>query len=191
MPRVKYQVPRRDWAASRFCWISAACILLFNGVHYESMEANIVNEKYPVKLSEGERAYLSNLIASEAGPKRKIRRARIILHSDSGPGGLNWSYQRISQEFEVSYVTINEVRRTFVLHGMEAALNRKKPDREYVRRLDPKAEAKLIALARSKAPEGHQRWTLRLLQKRIVQLGYVDSISHETIRATLKRYRDL
>ena len=79
------------------------------------------------------------------------------------------------------------VRKAFVEGGLEQALNRKKPDREYEHRLDGNAEAHLIALACSAAPEGYERWTLRLLRDRFVKLEIVESISHETIRTTLKK----
>jgi hypothetical protein len=79
------------------------------------------------------------------------------------------------------------VRKDFPEGGLERALNRKKPNREYERRLDGNAEAHLIALACSDAPEGYERWTLRLLQELFVKLEIVESVSHETIRTTLKK----
>jgi hypothetical protein len=84
-------------------------------------------------------------------------------------------------------VTIAKARKTFVERGLEAALHRKKPDREYEHSLDGEAEAHLIALACSEPPTGREHWSLRLLQNRFVKLGYVDSISHETIRRALKK----
>ena len=82
---------------------------------------------------------------------------------------------------------IAKVRKTFVEQGLEAALHRKKSDREYEHALDGEAEAHLIALACSDPPTGRVHWSLRLLQKRFVKLGYADSISHETIRRVLKK----
>ena len=146
-----------------------------------------MNLLYPVKLSETERLKLKQLVSSGTAPVRKVRRAHILLKSDSSEGGPNWSYQAIQEAFGVSNVTISDVRRAYVQGDLEAALDRKKPDRVYTRRLDGEAEAHLIALACSKAPEGHERWTLRLLRQRYVQLGYVESVSHETIRTTLKK----
>ena len=81
------------------------------------------------------------------------------------------------------------MRKSFVEHGLEAALQRKKPDREYEHALDGEAEAHLIALACSKPPEGREHWSLRLLQNRFVKLGYIESVSHETIRRVLKKTR--
>ena len=100
---------------------------------------------------------------------------------------MSWSYEQISDAFDVSEVTIAKVRKTFVEHGLEAALHRKKPDREYEHALDGEAEAHLIALACSEPPTGREHWSLRLLRNRFVKLGYIDSISHETIRRALKK----
>jgi transposase len=110
-----------------------------------------------------------------------------LLKSDSSQEGPNWSYQAICQAFDVSQPTISEVRRAYVEDGLEAAINRKKPDRVYERRLDGEAEAHLIALACGEPPEGYERWTLRLLKARMIKLAYVENISHETIRTTLKK----
>jgi hypothetical protein len=144
-------------------------------------------QKYLVKLTEDERYQLKQLISSGTAPARQIRRAQILLKSDCSPEGPNWTYEAIRAAFDVSGVTITAVRRVYVEDGLEAVLNRKKPDRIYERRLDGEKEAYLIALACSEAPEGHERWTLRLLQDRFIKLGHVNNISHETIRTTLKK----
>jgi hypothetical protein len=88
---------------------------------------------------------------------------------------------------DVTEVTVSKVRKAYVEQGLEAAIHRKQPDREYVQRLDGKAEAHLVALACSEPPEGQERWTLRLLQERLVALQIVESVSHETVRQTLKK----
>jgi len=100
---------------------------------------------------------------------------------------VKWSYERIMQAFDVSAVTIASVRKAFVEQGLEVALQRKKPDREYEHVLDGEGEAHLIALACSEPPSGRQRWSLRLLRDRFVKLGHVDEISYETIRRALKK----
>jgi transposase len=146
-----------------------------------------MNQWYIVKLTETERYQLKQLISSGTAPARKLRRAHILLKSDSSEGGPNWSYKEIMEGFEVSNVTISDVRRTYVEHGLDAVLNRKKPARDYERRFDGEAEAHLIALACSEAPEGRERWTLRLLKKHLIQLGVVDNCSPETVRTTLKK----
>lgn len=146
-----------------------------------------MNQKYVVKLTENERYQLKQLISSGTAPARMLRRAHILLKSDSSEGGPNWSYQAIMAAYEVSNVTVSEVRRTYMADGLEAALHRKKPERQYERRLDGEAEAHLIALTCSQAPEGHERWTLRLLKAHLIQLGVVENCSHETVRTTLKK----
>ena len=146
-----------------------------------------MNRKYVVELTNEHRQYLENLIASGISPARMQTRARILLKSDSSEKGPNWSYQRMVEAFDVSEMLIRDVRKRFAEQGFEAALQRKKPDREYAHSLDGEAEAHLIALACSQAPEGHTRWTLRLLKKGMQEKQYVDSISHETIRTTLKK----
>ncbi|HEY5521690.1 MAG TPA: helix-turn-helix domain-containing protein [Desulfuromonadaceae bacterium] len=144
-------------------------------------------QKYFVILSEEERSYLEKLVSAGSAPARKLRRARILLKSDGNEGGPNWAYEAICDAFDVNSATVANVRRAFAEGGLDKALNRKKPDREYEHRLDGNAEAHLIALACSEAPEGYERWTLRLLQERFVKLEIVESVSHETIRTTLKK----
>jgi len=113
-----------------------------------------------------------------------MKRAQILLKSDAQ---MTWSYEQIMEAFDVSAVTIAAVRKAFVEQGLEVALQRKKPDREYEHRLDGEGEAHLIALACSEPPSGRKRWSLRLLQDRFVKLGHVDGISYETIRRVLKK----
>lgn len=143
--------------------------------------------KYVVELTDEHRQYLENLITSGISPARMQNRARILLKSDSSEKGPNWSYQKMVEAFDVSEMLIRDVRKRFSEQGIEAALQRKKPDREYEHRLDGEAEAHLIALACSQAPEGYTRWTLRLLKNGMEEKRYVESISHETIRTTLKK----
>jgi hypothetical protein len=144
-------------------------------------------KKYFVTLTSEERSYLEKLVSSGSAPARKLRRARILLKSDCSEEGPNWTYKAICNAFDVNSLTVTNIRKAFAEGGVDKALNRKKPDREYEHRLDGNAEAHLIALACSDAPEGYVRWSLRLLQERFVRLEIVDSVSHETIRTTLKK----
>jgi hypothetical protein len=144
-------------------------------------------KKYFVTLTSEERSYLEKLVSSGSAPARKLRRARILLKSDCSEEGPNWTYKAICNAFDVNSLTVTNIRQAFAEGGLDKALNRKKPDREYEHRLDGNAEAHLIALACSAAPEGYERWSLRLLQERFVRLEIVDSVSHETIRTTLKK----
>jgi hypothetical protein len=144
-------------------------------------------QKYFVLLTEEERSYLEKLVSAGSASSRKLRRARILLKSDCNEGGPNWTYEAICDAFDVNSVTVTNVRKAFTEGRLDKALNRKKPDREYEHRLDGNAEAHLIALACSDAPAGYERWSLRLLQERFVKLEIVESVSHETIRTTLKK----
>lgn len=146
-----------------------------------------MNQKYPIELTEAERYQLKQLLSSGTTSARKLKRAQILLKSDSSEGGPNWSNQAICEAFDVSQPTICEVRRAYAEDGLEAAINRKKPERVYEHRLDGEAEAHLVALVCGEPPEGYDRWTLRLLKDRMVKLSFVENVSHETIRTTLKK----
>jgi transposase len=143
-----------------------------------------MNTKYLVELSQEQRQQLEKLTSSGKVSARQMKRAQILLKSDLQA---NWSYEQIAEAFDVSAVTIAKVRRTFMEQGLEVALQRKKPDREYEHILDGESEAHLIALACSEPPTGRKHWSLRLLQDRFVKLGHVDGISYETIRRVLKK----
>jgi transposase len=143
-----------------------------------------MNTKYLVELSDEQRQHLEKLTSSGIAPARQMKRAHILLKSDRQA---NWSYEQLMEAFDVSAVTIAKVRKTFVEQGLETALQRKKPDREYEHVLDGEGEAHLIALACSEPPTGRKHWSLRLLQDRFVKLRHVDNISYETIRRVLKK----
>ncbi len=140
--------------------------------------------KYLVELNEAQRQQLEKLTSSGKVSARQMKRAQILLKSDLRA---RWSYEQIAEAFNVSAVTIATVRKTFIEQGLEVALQRKKPTREYARALDGEGEAHLIALACSQPPTGRKHWSLRLLQNRFVKLGHADRISHETIRRVLKK----
>jgi hypothetical protein len=146
-----------------------------------------MNQKYYIELTDKERQYLDKLTSSGIAPARSVTRAHILLKSDSSGVGPKWKYEQICTAFNVTPVTVMNVRKSFIEKGLDATLSRKKPDREYQHALDGEAEAYLIALACSAPPEGRKGWTLRLLRDRFVRLGHVDSVSHETIRTTLKK----
>jgi hypothetical protein len=137
--------------------------------------------------TEAERSYLEKFVSCGTAPARKLRRARILLKSDCNEGGPHWTAEAICAAFDVNAVTVTHVRKALSEGGLEQALNRKKPDREYEHRLDGQAEAHLMALACSEAPAGYERWSLRRLQERFVKLDIVERVSHETIRTTLKK----
>ena len=146
-----------------------------------------MNQKYVVELTAEERQHLEKLTSSGTAPARKLTRAHILLKSDSSPDGPKWKYAQICAAYNITALTVMTVRKSFAEKGLEATLARKKPDREYQHALDGEAEAHLIALACSSPPEGRKVWTLRLLRDRLIKLGHVDCISHETVRTTLKK----
>lgn len=145
-----------------------------------------MNKKYIVRLSEEERGELERLITKGKAAVYKIRHAHILLKADAdGPA---WTDPRIAEAFSCHARTVEGIRRRFVEQGTRAALNRKKramPPREKI--LDGAKEARLIALSCSQPPKGRGRWTLHLLADRMVELEIVESISHETVRRTLKK----
>jgi hypothetical protein len=146
-----------------------------------------MKQKYVVKLTETERSQLKELISSGEASARQIRRAYILLKSDSSEDGPNWKYNAICEAYEVSSLTVYNVRKNYSEGDLERAILRKKPNRVYERRLDGEGEAHLIALACSEPPDGYERWSLRLLKDRVIRLEIVENISHETIRQTLKK----
>jgi len=143
--------------------------------------------KYAVELTEAERARLRTLVGSGIAPARMLTRARILLKADQGEGGAAWSDAATAGALEVHPTTVARIRRQFVEAGLEAALERKRPDRVYKHIFDGEAEAHLVALTCSDPPAGRERWTLRLLTDELVRLEVVESVSYETVRRTLKQ----
>ena len=142
---------------------------------------------YLVRLPEGERAWLHTLIGQGVAPARALAHARILLKANQGEAGPGWTDAAIAAALEVNPATVARVRRLYCTSGLQAAVHRKAPEREYRRKLDGAQEAHLAALACSAPPEGHTRWTLRLLAERLVALEVVDAVSYETVRQVLKQ----
>ncbi len=145
-------------------------------------------EKYVVELTSEEQEELAQLVSKGKAAARKITHARILLQANESQGGPAWTDIRISQAFGVHTNTIHGIRRRFVEDGLQAALERKKQDSPSRKRIvDGDAEARLIALRCGDPPEGTNRWNLRLLADKLVELEIVPSICHETVRKTLKK----
>jgi len=145
-------------------------------------------KKYVVRLTDQERSQLETLVRRGRTHARKLLYARILLKADSdGPD--RWTDEKIAEALEVSAATVARERRRFCEDGLEVALMPKKPGRPRRRVLDGRAEAHLIALSCSEPPEGRERWSMRLLADRMVELGHVGALSHETVRRTLKKTR--
>lgn len=147
-----------------------------------------MTKKYVVRLAKDERERLQRLVSVGKGAARRLTHARVLLQADESKEGPAWTDARIAEALGVGVRTIETIRQRFVEEGLELALERKKrltPPVEAL--LDGEKEAQLIAVCCSQAPKGRERWTLRLLADRIVELEVVDSISHETVRRVLKK----
>lgn len=145
-------------------------------------------KRYIVRLSADERQALKKLLSGGRGSVRMYTRARILLKADQSGEGSAWTDEQISDAFDIKVLTVQRVRKQLVEEGLESVLSRQEYQLEKPRRkLDGDLEAHLVALACSKAPEGRLRWTLRLLADRFVELGFVENVSRETIRRTLKK----
>lgn len=138
-------------------------------------------KKYIVELSPGERRELEEMTRKGEIKARRMRRALVLLKADEG-----LSDRAIRNAIGVSIPAIERIRKRLVEGGLEKALN-EDPRPGQRRRLDGRGEAQLIALACSEPPDGHETWTLRLLGGKLVELGVVETISHEAVRQTLKK----
>lgn len=143
--------------------------------------------KYKVTLTKEESEELMSIINKGKHTSQKYRNAYILLNCDQGEHSEKVTNAQISKILKVGMRTIDRVKKRFVEEGFEAILERKPPDREYERKADGDFEAHLIALSCSDPPEGYARWSLRLLADKVVELKYVESISYETVRRTLKK----
>src|SRR5215207_9894332 len=149
-----------------------------------------MTKKYRVTLMPAEREELERLLARGKADVRKIKHAQILLKADETDDGPAWSDARIAEAVEAGTATVERVRQRFVEEGLASALSPYRGGKRiYERKLDGAQEAHLIALACSAPPDERARWTLRLLAQRMVELAYVDTLSHETVRQTLKKER--
>jgi transposase len=145
-------------------------------------------KRYVVRLSGEERRQLETLVRKGKSPARRLLKARILLKADVSEAGEGWSDSRIIEALDASPSMVYRVRKQLVEEGFEAVLSRKQRATPAVPRIfDGEKEAKLIALACSKPPKGRARWTLRLLENKVVELGIVDRASDSTIGRTLKK----
>src|SRR5215472_11146683 len=148
----------------------------------------IAVKKYVVRLSSEERQQLETLIRKGKGPARRLLKARILLKADVSDAGPGWSDSKIVAALDTSASMLYRVRKQLVEEGFDAVLSRKQRVTPAVARIfDGEKEAKLIALACSKPPKGRARWTLRLLENKVVELRIVDRASDSTIHRTLKK----
>lgn len=145
-----------------------------------------MNKKYIVRLRAKERRTLREVVKKLNGSSQKVRRAQMLLKADvAGPA---WTDEQIAAAFDSRTRTVEKLRERFVTDGFQQTLDgkrREKPPTEKL--LSGKQEARVIALRLGRPPKGYATWTLRLLARQLVELEIVDSISHETVRRTLKK----
>ena|SRR5436190_22131000 len=140
--------------------------------------------RYAVDLTDTERAALREIVSKNKAKRSTIINAYILLKADRACG---WTNENIALAYEVSTKKVEQLKKRFVEEGFEAALYRKPMTNAHRRKITGDEEAHLIALFCSQAPEGHERWTLRMLADKMVELDIVEAVSHETIRQTLKK----
>ena len=143
-------------------------------------------KKYIVRLSEAERDELRKVIKKLSGSSQKVRRAQILLKADAN--GSNWTDERIAAAFDCRTQTVEKIRKRLVTQGFTTVLNgvkRRHPPIEKL--LNGAQEAEVIALRLGDPPKGYANWSLRLLARKVVELGIVETVSHETVRQTLKK----
>ncbi len=146
-------------------------------------------KKYKVTLTKEERSELKLLIISGTYKNTRQKRAQILLAADESEGGKKMKDKAISKAYDVGVRTVEKLRKRFVEEGYEIALQGKKREVKREKIFDSRVETKLIALRCSDVPDGSNKWTLRLLSDRMVELEYVDSISHESVRQILKKHQ--
>jgi transposase len=140
--------------------------------------------RYIVELTDEERTKLQEIISKNKASRYAIVNAFILLRSDVV---CDWTYEEIATAYDISTKKVEFVRKRFVEEGLEAALSRKPVTNAHRRKITGEEEAHLIVLCCSQAPEGHDTWTLRMLADKMVELALVESVSHETVRQTLKK----
>jgi transposase len=146
-----------------------------------------MTKKRIVVLSLEDRAEVHRRISSGLALACTQTHGRILLKADQGAGGPAWNDRRIAEALDVSVPTVERVRKRFAEEGLEAALVRRAPRREYRRKLDGEAEAHLVALSCSPPPVGRRHWTFKLLADKMVEMRFVDGVSYETVRRLMKR----
>jgi len=145
-------------------------------------------KKYIVTLTKDERETLAALTSKGKHKSQKILNALILLGCDEGEYQTKRSTNdEIARILNISMKKIDRVKKRFVMESIEVALNGKKKNRIYDKKADGDFEAHLVALSCSDPPEGFARWSLRLLADKVVELDYIDNVSHETIRQVLKK----
>lgn len=145
-----------------------------------------MNKKYIVRLNDSERQRLEEIVKRLSGSSQKVKRANLLLMADAdGPG---WTDKQIAEAYRCRTKTVENVRQRLVQRGFEETLEGRQPEKApREKALDGKQEAQVIATRLGKPPQGYANWTLRLLARKVVELGIVDSVSPQTVMRTLKK----
>jgi hypothetical protein len=162
-------------------------LALWDGSPVFDAKEGVMEKRYRVTLTKQERQDLDQLVSSGKSAAQKLTRARVLLLADQAEGGPAKSDAEIVESLGCGRATVERLRKRFVEEGIEIALQPAPAKRVYQRRLDGTAEAHLVALACGTPPEGRARWTLRLFADQMVALEYVESVSYESVRRTLKK----
>ena len=144
-------------------------------------------KKYKVTLTQKEREELLSITKGGTHSSKKVIHSLILLNCDEGEFSEKVNNEDVAKVLKIGSRTIDRLKKKFVEEGFEAALENRPTTRVYKRKADGDVEAHLVALSCSKAPKGFTRWSLRLLADKMIELEYVDDISHETIRRVLKK----
>lgn len=142
---------------------------------------------YRVTLTKEERQELTALVNKSKGSAGKLKRARILLLADEAQDNGRWKDGDIVKALQTSWRTVERTREKSVVMGVEAAINHTQPRKTRSKVLDGAAEARLVQIACSEAPEGHENWTMQLLADKLIELEVVETVSRETVRTTLKK----
>jgi hypothetical protein len=142
---------------------------------------------YRVELTSDERSMLTDMVRRRSRTARPVRRAFMLLKADEAEGRPAWPDWKIAESYEVSVRTVERLRERFVNEGLEVALNGKKREPKREKTFDGEVEAHLLALRCSAPPAGQAQWSLRLLRDKMIELDYVETISHESVRQLLKK----
>lgn len=146
-------------------------------------------KRYTVTLTHEEREELVKIISKGKHTSQTYRSAYILLNKDEGEfsGGHRVTNEELTKVMQINMRTIDRVKKKFIEEGFEACLSRRKTSRTYERKIDGDVEAHLISIACSEPPEGMAKWSLRLLADKMIELNYIDEISHESVRTILKK----
>lgn len=159
---------------------------LLESARLDKVNRRFMQKRYLVKLSQAEQDELREVIKRLSGSGQKVRRAQILLKADMN--GANWTDGQIAGAFECRTKTVENIRQRLVEQGFESTLNgAKRENPPTAKRLDGEQEAQVIAMRLGSPPKGYANWSLRLLARKVVELEIVPSLSHETVRQTLKK----